>query len=179
MGTLVEIITFHLLKAWGLEQSTLIERKLPQYANTEISHNVEFTLYPSEMVAVDISIEHSFATSITSRKILSKLPPDLCIALMKIKTGSLLSKDGLQRNACVLAEDNETILAANLNSFKGRCRTMILCELFLRNAFWHSERCSSVQQFTSQPGFRFLIFHVPIFQITAEECFHAVHSCFR
>ena len=33
LGTLVEIITFYLLKSWGLEHSTLIERRLPEYAN--------------------------------------------------------------------------------------------------------------------------------------------------
>ena len=32
LGTLVEIITFYLLKSWELEHSTLIERRLPEYA---------------------------------------------------------------------------------------------------------------------------------------------------
>ena len=91
LGTLVEIITFHLLKTWGLEKSTLIERKLPEYANSEISHNVEFTLHPSETVASNVAFGNGRETSttITARKILSQLPSDCCSDSMKIKTGAL------------------------------------------------------------------------------------------
>jgi len=70
LGTLVEIITFYLLKTWGLERSILIERQLSEYANSAISHNVEFTLHPSETLENNILIEESNA-SITPRKILA------------------------------------------------------------------------------------------------------------
>lgn len=46
LGTFVEILTFHLIKAWHFEQFTAIERRLPEYANPEITHNVEFSLHP-------------------------------------------------------------------------------------------------------------------------------------
>ena len=117
LGTLVEIITFHLLKAWSLERSTLIERKLPEYANSEISHNVEFTLHPSETVASNVACGNGRETSttITARKILSQLPSDCCSDSMKIKTGALLTKDHLLRNACVLAENSGNVLAAYMS----------------------------------------------------------------
>jgi hypothetical protein len=46
LGTLVEIITFYSLKAWGLERHTAIERPLPEFANADITHNVEYSLHP-------------------------------------------------------------------------------------------------------------------------------------
>ena len=51
LGTLVEIITFYLIKSWGYEKHTVIERRLPEYANPEITHNVEFSLHPSFEIA--------------------------------------------------------------------------------------------------------------------------------
>ena len=52
LGTLVEIINFYLLKAWGYEKYIAIERHIPEYANNDLTHNVEFTLHPSEKIAV-------------------------------------------------------------------------------------------------------------------------------
>ena len=44
LGTLVEIITFYLLKDWGVENNVRIEKGLIEYRNAAISHNVEYTL---------------------------------------------------------------------------------------------------------------------------------------
>ena len=33
LGTIVEIIAFYAIKAWGLERYTAIERRLPEYGN--------------------------------------------------------------------------------------------------------------------------------------------------
>ena len=41
LGTLVEIITFYLLKTWGLAPSVAIERGLGEYKNPTITHNVD------------------------------------------------------------------------------------------------------------------------------------------
>ena len=46
LGTLIEIITYYLLKEWGLSDHISIERKLAEYGNSSITHNVEFTLHP-------------------------------------------------------------------------------------------------------------------------------------
>ena len=47
LGTLVEIITFYSLKSWGLEHHIAIERPLPEFANADITHNVEYSLHPA------------------------------------------------------------------------------------------------------------------------------------
>jgi hypothetical protein len=46
LGTLVEVITFYLLKSWGLGASVGIERGLTEYKNPAITHNVEYSLHP-------------------------------------------------------------------------------------------------------------------------------------
>jgi hypothetical protein len=46
LGTLVEIITFYLLKTWGLGPCVAIERGLAEYKNPAITHNVEYSLHP-------------------------------------------------------------------------------------------------------------------------------------
>ena len=112
LGTLVEIITFYLLKSWGLEHSTLIERRLPEYANSAISHNVEFTLHPSETRKNNIVIEES-GTSITPRKML--LAMSSAVPKIKTKSATLVSSKGLLKNSCVLYEDSDHICAAYLN----------------------------------------------------------------
>jgi len=46
LGTLVEIITYYLLKTWRLNNSISIERGLAEYGNPDITHNVEYSLHP-------------------------------------------------------------------------------------------------------------------------------------
>ena len=44
------IITFYLLKSWGLGPSVAIERGLEEYKNPDISHNVEYSLHPVKFI---------------------------------------------------------------------------------------------------------------------------------
>src|SRR5207248_8829229 len=46
LGTLVEIVTFYTLCAWGLRDHVAIERSVPEFANEDVRHNVEFSLHP-------------------------------------------------------------------------------------------------------------------------------------
>jgi hypothetical protein len=45
LGTLVEIITFYTLRSWGFRDHVVIERPVPEFANPNIVHNVEFSLH--------------------------------------------------------------------------------------------------------------------------------------
>ena len=45
LGTLIEIVTFYTLCAWGLRDVTAIERPAPEFANPDITHNVEFSVH--------------------------------------------------------------------------------------------------------------------------------------
>jgi hypothetical protein len=53
LGTFVELIAYYVIKNWNLECFTAIERSLPEFANDEITHNVEFTLHGSRLIATD------------------------------------------------------------------------------------------------------------------------------
>lgn len=68
LGTLVEVITYYLLRAWGFRNSIAIERRLEEYNNSEITHNVEYSLHP-----------------VTSSKILTIEQSSLPISLAKLK----------------------------------------------------------------------------------------------
>ena len=67
LGTLVEIIAFYCLKSWGFEHNTAIERPLPEFANSEITHNVEYSLHPATPLAT-VSFSRG-SLPLTSRKV--------------------------------------------------------------------------------------------------------------
>lgn len=109
MGTLVEIITFYLLREWGLAGSIAIERSLPEYGNRAVTHNVEFTLHPV-LKQVDLEV----TSPVTSSKVLSVLPEEFVAGTDK-KNNAVLDKNNVVRNACVLAENNRQLITANLS----------------------------------------------------------------
>lgn len=113
LGTLVEVITFYTLKSWGLGDYVAIERSLPEYANAEITHNVEYSLHPrSGLGAIDFSLDD---LPITTPKILRK-----CEAFaegtrdMKAGSNQILSKNQVLRNACKLGDVPGGFVVANL-----------------------------------------------------------------
>jgi uncharacterized protein (DUF1810 family) len=71
LGTFIEIINFYLLKSWGLEQSTSIERGLVEYGNSEITHNVEYSLHPI-LSSRQIEVVNDGKT-LTSNRIITEL----------------------------------------------------------------------------------------------------------
>lgn len=118
LGTLVEIITFYVLKTWGLGPSVAIERGLAEYKNPLITHNVEYSLHPVKFI---------------ERLQLAK--PDLPITPAKIykyfgerlqhlhgfekKGHALLSSSGILRNACVLGEAKDVVLVGLVSLLEG------------------------------------------------------------
>lgn len=111
LGTLVEIITFYLIKSWGYEKHTAIERRLPEYANPDITHNVEFSLHPSEEIAkVEVG---KGELPLTPKKIIKLLnSPDW--PAEDSKSTQLLSSDEILRNSCTLYEDDSRLIVAYL-----------------------------------------------------------------
>ena len=118
LGTFVELITFYLLKSWGLEQYLAIERGLPEFANPSVAHNVEFTLHQSHHVA-DIRFEKEVAMSakklMRSEKLASRANNG------KITTNVLIGKDGLLKNACTILESQTQFVNAYCKAQKRGC----------------------------------------------------------
>ena len=111
LGTLVEIISFHLLKAWDFGRQTAIEKRIPEYANPFLTHNVEFTLHPRRN-ATRIRLGNS-DLPFTAKKI-ARTIGESAWNNDNIKTNQLLSTSGLLRNACTIYEEGEELVIAHL-----------------------------------------------------------------
>ncbi|MDP8268344.1 MAG: hypothetical protein P9L97_06395 [Candidatus Tenebribacter davisii] len=114
LGTIVEIITFYLLKSWGLENSISIEKKVPEFGFPEITHNVEFSLHPV-LKQYKIEIDND-GSSITSTKLINSITSNYnSLNLDKKSNNNLLSKDGTIRNACTIGTSEGFYLVATIN----------------------------------------------------------------
>ncbi len=131
LGTLVEIITYYTLKSWGLRDSLAIERALPEFGNSEITHNVEYSLHPvldrKSVVVKDISPPLSAAK--LRRQLLGV---KTAVHGFAKKDNALLSKDGVVRNACVIGETDAELCLVHLNSSKDRTHDLTLVQLHRR-----------------------------------------------
>lgn len=127
LGTMVEIIVYYLLKTWNFNHSTSIERKLIEYGNADISHNVEYSLHPI-IKEYEIDIPKNYG-SITATKILNILEKKVNISKFNKKGNNLLDKHNILRNACTIGESKNSFL---LTSFKtNELQKNKLCELFV------------------------------------------------
>jgi len=117
LGTLVEIITYYLLKTWGLNNQISIERGLAEYGNPDITHNVEYSLHPiirSSFLTIDKSEK-----SITSNMILKSLQASgFDLTGFERKSNQLLSNNIL-RNACTIATSDNSFLLCSIKSDVG------------------------------------------------------------
>lgn len=114
LGTLVEIITYYLLKTWGLNNQISIEHGLAEYGNPDITHNVEYSLHPivrSSFLTIDKSEK-----SITSNVILKALTASgFDLTGFERKSNQLLSNNIL-RNACTIAISENSFLLCSIKS---------------------------------------------------------------
>lgn len=111
LGTFVEIITFYLLKSWNLKNNLAIERALPEYANTEITHNVEFTLHPAAFLK---NIEVYLEKSITSNFLCKTL--ELNNDVHKKNTSLYTSSINSIKNACTIYENDTSFINAYIDN---------------------------------------------------------------
>jgi hypothetical protein len=128
LGTLVEIITYYLLKTWGLNNQISIERGLVEYGNPLISHNVEYSLHP--IIRSSFLKLQKNDKSITSNVILKELQKlNFDLSGFEPKNNTLLSKNIL-RNACTIATSDNSFL---LCSIKSQDETSIELNIYEQN----------------------------------------------
>ncbi len=114
LGTLVEIVTYYLLKTWGLNNQISIERGLSEYGNPSITHNVEYSLHPivrSSFLTIDKS-----AKSITSNVILKSLDATGFDLVGFERKSNILLSNGILRNACTIATSQSSFLLCSIKS---------------------------------------------------------------
>jgi hypothetical protein len=116
LGTFLEIITYYLIKAWRLEHYAAIEKPLPEFANADITHNVEFTLHGSKRICERVYGEEDFPISGTAIFRSLDLPPEG----VSRKTTMLVDKNNVVRNACTLASFGTTFVNAYVDSLHHR-----------------------------------------------------------
>ncbi|MCL1919471.1 MAG: hypothetical protein FWG50_00090 [Kiritimatiellaeota bacterium] len=117
LGTLVEIITYYLLKTWGLNDSVSIERGLAEYGNPAINHNVEYSLHPVAR-SVFLAIEAA-GQSITSNAILKALRPTGFNLIGFERKNNQLISNNILRNACTIATSENSFLLCSIMSRSG------------------------------------------------------------
>ncbi len=123
LGTLIEIITYYTLVSWGLRDHIVIEHSVPEFANPDIVHNVEFSLHniiqSHETSVADLELP------ITPAKIRKKIA---FIQEKEIKAGShLLSSNFLKRNSALLSDTESSLVVANLDT---NSQIATACELY-------------------------------------------------
>ena len=112
LGTFLEIITYYLIKSWNLDTFAAIERPLPEFANSEITHNVEFTLHGHKKIGEKKYTADDFPVSGSSIIKQSGVTVDGA----KQKSVMLVDKDNVIRNACTILADENKIVNAYLNT---------------------------------------------------------------
>jgi hypothetical protein len=125
LGTIIELITFYIFKGWGFLPNLSIERKLKEFGNDEITHNVEYGLH--QIVAEQtITLDDSIRLPLTSAKLFNLF--NLSKKIEK-KTNQLLTSDFILRNSCLIGEDRESIFIANIDSYDGQKRSVKMTQL--------------------------------------------------
>jgi hypothetical protein len=112
LGTFVELITHYVIKNWQLEVFTAIERPLPEFANGDITHNVEFTLHGSKHIVSSTFKQADLPISINTLK---KKHIEINNDILP-KSGMLIDRNKTIRNACVLFSKDNTFVSAYVDS---------------------------------------------------------------
>ncbi len=121
LGTLIEIITYYLLKEWKMVDYISIERKLAEYGNPSITHNVEFTLHPLlQKKSHTVTVKQSLSSKTIAKAI--SISNDFAI-----KSNVLLDKDMTIKKSCVIAKNNSIIIIANIETIKDNQVTFNSC----------------------------------------------------
>lgn len=119
LGTFIEIITYYLLKSWGLNHQTSIERGLEEYGNPAITHNVEFSLHPVVREHV-LKIDKGDRT-ITAHVIKKALEKENKFDVSAYKNkfiSHLLTKKGILRNAYTMTKSDKSYLLCSIKENK-------------------------------------------------------------
>lgn len=124
LGTLVEIITFYTLCAWNLRDHIVIERAIPEFANQDIVHHVEFSLHPVSRRWRGVI--DPLSLPLTSTKLGRQVS---FLSDKSLKSTTLLTSSRVKRNACVLTEDSGSLLVANIDELGTQRCSLTVCEL--------------------------------------------------
>jgi len=124
LGTIVEIITYYKICAWGFSKNTLIEKPIPEFGRADIVHNVEFSLHK---ILKETQLNLPRDGKAITAKILGRVAKIPVTRLAE----RLLDSKSLLRNSAVIAEHNAHVAVANLTKLHGECMEILIAELDL------------------------------------------------
>ena len=107
LGTFIETIIFYMLRQWGVNDSIAIEQPLAEYGREDITHNVEFTLHPTQRIIAPFEVPVSFP--LTSKRIASEIQLS---EEFKLKANKVVNK-GIIQNAYVIGASEQAIAIAS------------------------------------------------------------------
>ncbi len=124
LGTLIEIVTYYLLNSWDFRDHIVIERRLPEFANSEIVHNVEFSLHP-------IRSSHSIVMEPSSRPITpAKIRKQLNLLKdLPLKSNQIVTTNNIKRNSAVLFETQAGPIVAHVDHLSRTSCNLTIAEL--------------------------------------------------
>ena len=136
LGTIVEVVTYYALCSWALRDHVVIERKLPEFANPEVVHNVEFSLHAiAAMESLKIAPWSLPLTPAKIRRQMSWLNDH------SLKSSQVISRDGRKRNSAVLAETDAGPIVAHVDDISDMaCSVSIVSLLAAPFAFVECKR---------------------------------------
>ena len=120
------MVTYYLLSSWGLRNHIVIERRLPEFANSQIVHKVEFSLHPIRSLH-EIGLE-PYSRPVTPAKIRKQLS---LLKNHRLKSNQILTSDGIKRNASVLAETEAGLFVAHVDHLSEYECDLSVAELYL------------------------------------------------
>jgi hypothetical protein len=132
LGTIVELVTFYIVREWGFLPNLSIERGLAEFANDSITHNVEFGLHPvlsQSLFTVNCKLP------LSAKKIAKQIDSTPSLHKYRLQDGDdkkshqLLSSEGVIRNACTLADTGTDFLVANLQTIRNGISTISVSRL--------------------------------------------------
>lgn len=125
LGTLVEVVTFYALCSWNLRNHLVIERKLPEYANSKIVHNVEFSLHSIRSMR-EIEL-HPYSRPVTPAKVRRQLNP---LPGGEWKSNQIITSKDIKRNAAVLVETKVGPVVAHVDYLDDSNCSLAIVELY-------------------------------------------------
>jgi len=94
-----------------------IETRIPEFGNPDITHNVEFSLHPI-FAKHTIQVEQD-GKSLTANRLLRLCASCDDLGKFTRVNKNLLSRGGILRNACTIAQNDDSVLVATLTGAMG------------------------------------------------------------
>ena len=124
LGTIVEIITFYVLRVWNLSENIIIENRVPEFGNPHIVHNVEFSLHHVKSKC-DVNFD-TLSLPLTANKLKDRLS---FLTNFELKSATILTRDYRKRNATLIGKINSALIVANICDMKESQCKLSVCEL--------------------------------------------------